>query len=290
VTVAAARVTLSPPQPWVDLDLDIVNAGPYRAWLEPAPFGNLELRERSASGVVEESATGPRALAPHATTTVRLRATATNCEGLASWQADGALSDASTTTMETIGLAATAVPPTASGAGPSPAPSDTGPDVLWGEGVGPSGVLFEPSARAAMAPALAHLCAGLGAVVTRVDDVTVDRSRRTATLTLTVDVTPGLVRELRIRPDSEGAPGALTPAWSTPIRVAPDRTGAAVVMLPFRGPEDRCESVTPDALATYPAAISLVAIVPTPQGERSVPFTEWTTVEAFSSRLVELCG
>ncbi len=140
----------------------------------------------------------------------------------------GRQSGTQATTADLLGLGAFVGP----GEPTSPTP--------WAEGAGPTGVVIEPVAAGVLRRVLHRACGSLGPVVTLVGDVSARPAAGTISMDVTIDVTPGLVRSLRLQSvpatDADRGPNTLIPAWRLSEPLVPDRTGQVHTTLVFRSP------------------------------------------------------
>lgn len=107
----------------------------------------------------------------------------------------------------------------------------------YSEGLGPTGVVFGRDAAIGLTAALTEACGGIGPMATLLGPGSVSYRQAGGLLTirLTVDVTPGRVRSLRLataRP--EEVPDGFTPLWQDVGPLVPDRTGQVLVTLRYR--------------------------------------------------------
>jgi hypothetical protein len=116
------------------------------------------------------------------------------------------------------------------------------------EGLGPTGVVFGQDAAAGLTAALAQACGGIGPMATLLGPGSVHYQQAGGLLTvrLTVDVTPGKVRSLRLSTAAtEEVADGFAPLWQDVGPLLPDRTGQVQVTLRYRVPGHRRTCLSP---------------------------------------------
>jgi hypothetical protein len=158
-----------------------------------------------------------------------------------------------------------------------------------GLGARGTGIVLGRDAASSLDQALRQACGGLGVVVTLLSPGSVHYQRDTGRLEVrvTIEVSPGKVRRMRLSAGKAGGDtGQFRPLWTT-IDTVPDRTGQVEVDLTYTRPAG--SSACPDRGGFLPQFDALLQ-VPDRNRVRQVRFRPFVDLAQDPSALPQLCS
>jgi hypothetical protein len=221
LTVVQASATLDPQQPNSDLTLMIENSDVRAAY--------IRLGWNYPALSVSAPSAGEMTLAGGQTSTLHLHVAIGNCDYVPPPFA--AASGEFATTADYLGIAALV------GSRPlAPNPS-TGPSPL--DGTAPTGIIIAPGPATAIEQTLRAACANLDQFVTFIaqNGLRLDTRSGVMTVRITIDGTPGKVRDVQLISDPKPADNtAFQPLWTTIASIVPDPSGQVSALLRYGVP------------------------------------------------------
>jgi hypothetical protein len=219
LTVVQASATIDPQQPGSDLTLMIEN--------RDARAACIGLGWNYPSLTVSARSPGEMTLAGGQTSTLHLHVAIANCDSVPP-PPFAAASAEFTTTADYLGIAAlVGTRP------PAPNPS-TGPSPI--DGTTPTGIIIAPGLGTAIAQTLRAACANLDQFVTFIahNGLRLDTKMGVMTVRITIDGTPGKVRDIQLISDPKAIDNtAFQPLWTTIARLVPAPSGQVSALLRY---------------------------------------------------------